>query len=311
MVEDAPRIFGEVYDEKKIYGHIAIFLLDKKPKADDIKIAQIFIDTLKIEITRKRKEFAGWHTSGSTCLLDLLNKDASHQVKQRAVEILEKKVVGNYTMIVTPMGAKASEKAFATYVVEELLNLYRNVVTVIHDNCIVTLIGEVNLAIPPETSGFIRHVIEFLAEHNFTSGICDGFEKLREIPLRYRQSYLTAKIAFEKNDFPLGVFKKYAPLQMFYDITHHDVPEVYIHPQLEKISKYDKINNTEYYETLRIFSLSLHNKEASAQKLAIHRNTLLYRLNRIKDIFELQYDDEKTALYILCSFLLMETNKNL
>jgi hypothetical protein len=310
MVEDAPRIFGEVYDDKKIYGHIAIFLLDKPPQKDDIKIAQIFIDALKIEITRKRKEISGWHTSVSTCLLDLLNQKASLQVKQRAIEILEKKVIGNYTMIVTPMGAKASEKAFSTYVVTELPKLYRNVVAVIHDNCIVTLIGEVNLAIPPETSDFIKHVIEFLAEHNFISGICDGFENLREIPLRYRQAYLTARIAFEKQDFPLGVYKNYAPLQMFYDISHHDVPEVYTHPQLEKISQYDKANNTEYYETLRVFSLSLHNKERSAHKLAVHRNTLLYRLNRIKDIFDLPVDDEKTALYLVCSFLLRETNRS-
>lgn len=309
IVKAAPRIFGEVYCNQQILGHAAIFLMEKPLRDDDIEITEIFINALKTEMLRGQMNSNKWQMSTSTCFLDLLNNNRPLQTKQQAVEILKKKITGNYAIIVTLIGGKASQKAFSTYAVGELSNLYRNLISVIYDDCLVTLIGEVDLKKNIQESKFIEGIINFLFEQNLTSGICEGFEDLWEIPSRYQQAFLTAKMAVTKHKFPLGVFSDYAPMQMFFDVSNKDAPEIFIHSVLEKINHYDKENHTNYYETLRIFSLSLHNKNAAAQKLFIHRNTLLYRLNRIQDIFDLPYEDEKTALHLLCSFLLLDANR--
>lgn len=49
----------------------------------------------------------------------------------------------------------------------------------------------------------------------------------------------------------------------------------------------------EYFKTLETYSMNIHNKERSAKELCIHRNTLLYRLNRICEIFHLDYEEKK------------------
>ena len=81
-----------------------------------------------------------------------------------------------------------------------------------------------------------------------------------------------------------------------------DAAEAYIHPALPEIFLYDQKHNTQYFMTLHAYSLSMHNKDAAADTLRIHRNTLMYRLNRIEELFSLPYEDERTALHLLNSF---------
>ena len=50
----------------------------------------------------------------------------------------------------------------------------------------------------------------------------------------------------------------------------------------------------------------MHNKDATAIRLSIRRNTLLYRLNRIRDLFDVGYEVENTAIHLLTSYLLLD-----
>ena len=72
---------------------------------------------------------------------------------------------------------------------------------------------------------------------------------------------------------------------------------------------YDKENGTAYDETMRVFSFNMHNKDRTAAALCIHRNTLLYRLGRISDLFDLPYEHDQVALNLLCSYLILELGR--
>ena len=43
--------------------------------------------------------------------------------------------------------------------------------------------------------------------------------------------------------------------------------------------------------------------------MCIHRNTLLYRLGRISDLFDLPYEHDQGALNLLCSYLILELGR--
>ena len=83
-------------------------------------------------------------------------------------------------------------------------------------------------------------------------------------------------------------------------------PEVFVHPALAEIRSYDQQNGTEYYRTLQVYSLTFHDREATAQELCVHRNTLAYRLGRINELFGLPFEDTRTALALLNSFQLLD-----
>ena len=104
-------------------------------------------------------------------------------------------------------------------------------------------------------------------------------------------------------------FSDLMPLPIFLSVLEKDPPETFIHPAIFKMREYDATYGTAYDETMRAFSFHMHNKDRTATSLNIHRNTLLYRLGRVTELFDLPYEHEQTALNLLCSYLILEPNR--
>lgn len=71
---------------------------------------------------------------------------------------------------------------------------------------------------------------------------------------------------------------------------------------------YDEKNHTDYTETLRIYIMSGLNSSATAQRLFLHRNTVINRLNVIKDILSTDLNDMHEVF--LMYMALMNIQKN-
>ncbi len=72
----------------------------------------------------------------------------------------------------------------------------------------------------------------------------------------------------------------------------------FIHPSLLKLKKYDDETNNQLLETLEMYIMSNQNAVKTAEGLFIHYKTMLYRLNRIKEITDLNLEDRSTMLEI-------------
>jgi len=106
-VVDFPRIFGEVYMDLRIFGHVAVFLGDKPLQEGDLEITQIFINALNIELSRNKGDQDSWQPSSSYYLMDLLDRETSFEAKSLAVQKLKIRLKGDFAMVVTPIGSKA------------------------------------------------------------------------------------------------------------------------------------------------------------------------------------------------------------
>lgn len=85
----------------------------------------------------------------------------------------------------------------------------------------------------------------------------------------------------------------------------------YIPPVLEEIKQYDDKNSTEFLLTLRTWLHYLQNTSDTAAALHIHRNTLMYRLNKIEELFDLSLKDYETCLQFMNTFYMLELDKEL
>lgn len=298
LVEDCPRIFGEVFYGDAIYGHVAIFLFDTPLQEDDLEATQVFIDALKMLVV-PRKNRASASLASSLC--DMLNRSASPQIHAHAAHSLSIALSGNFSIMVTPIGSAASQRAFATMAVSHIPSLYRSAISTVFDDNVVTLFGLMSGGFYTEKEkGFFEHIAQHYTRADVPSGISQPFDAIAEIPDRYQQALMTAKLAKR----PLEFYDNIMPEPLFGLICQQVNAEIFIHPVLKRILAYDQENRTEYFNTLMVYSLSLHNKEYSAAKLCIHRNTLLYRLNKIADLFNVPFEEPQTALIMLNSFQL-------
>ena len=76
---------------------------------------------------------------------------------------------------------------------------------------------------------------------------------------------------------------------------------------LLSILRYDRKNDTPYFNTLRSYLIHERNIPKTAEALIIHRTTLTYRLQKISETFNLNLDDPYQRLYLLFSFFLLDT----
>ena len=76
------------------------------------------------------------------------------------------------------------------------------------------------------------------------------------------------------------------------------------------LMEYDRIQGTQYYNTLRVYLLCERNIPATAAALIIHRTTLTYRLGKILELTHLNLDNANLRMYLLLSFQLLDQDGN-
>ena len=75
---------------------------------------------------------------------------------------------------------------------------------------------------------------------------------------------------------------------------------------LQELIDYDQKNETELYKTLKAYLRNERNAVHTAKELFIHRSTLFYRLDRIKELIHIDLDDPSTRLYVNISYRILE-----
>ena len=75
-----------------------------------------------------------------------------------------------------------------------------------------------------------------------------------------------------------------------------------LHPGLVRLKRYDARHGTDFYNTLYQYLLCERNVVATAKALFIHRNSMIYRLQRIQQLLDVDLEDPNMRLYLLLSY---------
>ena len=82
-------------------------------------------------------------------------------------------------------------------------------------------------------------------------------------------------------------------------------------PDAEKLLEHDKENGSELFDTYLAFLLNDRNLVKTAKELNIHRNTLVYRIEKIREIVSSDDEDYVQKLHLLVSMLIIQSEKGL
>lgn len=147
----------------------------------------------------------------------------------------------------------------------------------------------------------------FIKENNIILFVSDVFENILEISHFYRQGIDTLKLIYDL-DLKGNVFF-YEDLKFYHLLNKTGLDKDllnFCNNGLFKIIQYDEDNNTEYYKTLKTYIEEDRNAVQSANKLFIHRNTMNYRLDKIRKIGNLNLDSGEEIFKITMSIKILE-----
>ncbi len=294
-------------------GNIIVHVMDREVTEEDIEIVRLLGTALSSEIEKFQERENFINKRRLQRFVNILESNSSSPSVHKDLEILSKDFPKDYVLIVSKIKGSSFDSRVLEYACNEIAKSKpKHLLSTSYNENIVTLISNLSKT---DTSysvlnSTIPSVLDTFSKYPLASSITTVFHNLNQISSFYHQALLTLKLGLRNNpEKSLYFFDEYVPLQIFLPATENYPLDTFLHPLLMDIDRYDKRNNTEYFKTLEAYILCGLNSSNASKELSIHKNTLHYRITRIKDLFDIDFSNTKLINILLCNFYLVKSSK--
>lgn len=220
-------------------------------------------------------------------LIDLLDDpQPSRHIIERRLKNLHYRLLGKFFIVTIQSSQNQFTGQDIDLLSSQLQSILTNNIYAFYANSFVILLNrKVEAALGEYTEEILRH---YAAVNNLTVGISNAFFDLTDIKRFYHQAERAANLGerYPKmhNLKPLYYYRDYAYLEML-EICHTKANLMdFCHPCLLTLLDYDSKSHSDMMDTLYEYLENSANTQRTAKSLYIHKNTLLYRLERIRSI---------------------------
>ena len=160
-----------------------------------------------------------------------------------------------------------------------------------------------------DASSFLKALEEPLDNHALHVGVSDPFSDLHRLRYHYNSAEQTVLLfGLNRTDTRIHFFDQCKIALFLQDIRPHiPNPFFYCSYPVLQILHYDQKHDTQYAETLKAYLLHRCSPQETADALFLHKNTIIYRVKRLEELFHLHLDDGRENFRLLFSFVLLST----
>ncbi|GEM_PF-3869214 len=200
----------------------------------------------------------------------------------------------------------SSGQGVLKYLISEITARYLQQISIIREDILFVLLFSSN-------KNFDQKELEHLLKSfDAYCGISREFTNLMKFNI-YKQQVETllktiTKLHPDRTVFEYDVYHLESMLSIA--LEHMD-RENFMAPEIRQLKEFDQENNTGYLETLKVYLNSMGNIGNSAQILHIHRNTMLYRINKIEDLLSMELNEPSVFMRLLLSLHLIDLDERI
>lgn len=164
-----------------------------------------------------------------------------------------------------------------------------------------------NLETPSIPSQLLESFRLFCVKNDLWAGLSPRFSDIEQLRKHYRYALDAVGLgSLFQRDECLYFFEDLR-IYKFITVCARSFPLTELIPDnLHKLIEYDHRNNSQLLETLYYYVYTVKNTKIAAELLHIHRNTLLYRLEKVRGIMEVDLDDGDVFLQLMLAFKFLE-----
>ncbi len=146
---------------------------------------------------------------------------------------------------------------------------------------------------------------DFCQQEHLRIGISNSFGNIENLANYYEQAQAALELGQKlKPEELVCQYQNYQIFVLFSETREPDKLGRFCHPALATLRQYDHKNNSELYKTLCVYIDKGCNIKLTSESLFIHRNSLVYRLNRIIELCHIDFSDVNTIFLLRLSFLI-------
>ncbi|WP_246096760.1 PucR family transcriptional regulator [Psychrobacillus soli] len=164
----------------------------------------------------------------------------------------------------------------------------------------------------------VSRVLDLVKKQDSQIIIQVGIGTLSEHINNISDSYIKAQDALEFGEVLNGKesitsYSELGVFRMLGQFTNSEELKTFIPPSLQMLLNYQQANKADLLTTLKVFLQSNQNATKTSQLLFIHHKTVVYRIERIKEITGMDFDDAEEMLLVQIGLKiteLLEREKN-
>ncbi|MGL4336445.1 MAG: PucR family transcriptional regulator [Turicibacter sp.] len=246
------------------------------------------------------------HTKNEDILLELNSESYVNRLHfLERVQLSDLNMQSKYQVVCSDLTNFLSYNADKDYFKQELLSFFpRSTIIIIQKILIILIECEHSSYVESESA---KALDKYLKSKNLMIGISDIFQDLFD----FKRYELQAIRAYENKKYLLDdslnyvFYEQIKPFDLLMQIPKEDLI-YFCHQKVWKLYEYDKTNQTNYLETLRVYLLTNHSIKATSNYLFVHRNTINYRIIKIKELFGIDLDDYTMLNQLLLSYQVLQ-----
>jgi Sugar diacid utilization regulator len=308
--DDTNLGYGYLVDSVRIHNieiaHVAVYGKKEFFTNDDSELIHKFASLISIELQKSNFYKQNSGMMYSYLLGELLDKGETNikNLRER-FQLLGHTFKENLYVIVIQTKSESMQIEQLQILVDLLNKVLPQSINFIYKGIIVLFLSCTDAL--DEHNTYYCNLLGFLNENNLIAGLSDRFTQLSDLKNYYQQAIQSVEIGKKLNNEP--AIHQYEEIK-FYLIANsylsdHSIEDV-CHPGILLLREYDRKKHTSLLETLKKYLFFLKSPSAASVSLNIHRNTLLYDINKIKSLTGMQLENGDEILNIIFSIKILE-----
>ncbi len=142
-----------------------------------------------------------------------------------------------------------------------------------------------------EMRRLINDISQFEYDVKLNIGISESGTGYHDVSKCYGQAAAALSVA-AINEEKVVQYKNIGVYKLLFGVENREIIDSYIDGILGEIVRYDKMNGTDYENTLRVYLKCSGSVQQTSEILKVHRNTVNYKIKVIREITGMKLNDE-------------------
>lgn len=293
----------------KTIGYIGVLESNRPFTESDLEMVEQLSPVFSAEMRKTRSYDTFGGGIYESFILGLLSGKNESQVTAGYLKAFSENLYNCFYVAVIPIPRDDAADKQVQYLRTRIENSSHRFHTASLKNHVVVLIS---LRTNEDLAHHLEKLNTILEVHQLSCGLSFGFENLHDLKKHYREALRASRTGLALR-LP-GRIYSYEDV-FIYDLLMSFRNETYlescVHPALKKVEQYDSQMGTDYFTSLYKYLRYGGNITLAAKDLNVHRNTMVHRVNKLRDITGLDLDDCEVRTRLMLAFKILELTKNL
>lgn len=149
----------------------------------------------------------------------------------------------------------------------------------------------------------LADAVKICKENDLFAGLSNCFQNIIEIPEYYKQALRAIELGIcTMNEANLFLYENYYLEHLKNIFVQKESSNTFCHPNMKLLLNYDEKHHSELAYTLYMYLIHERNIAAASKAMHMHRNSLVYRIQKINTLIDDNFESYRERQYLILSY---------